>query len=75
MIWPDRFAERIPAAAPIGPAILETTSGELTYRTASHPAPLIVTTSGDARYLQPSGGGPLGRHRSDFTRRRQARAF
>lgn len=61
----DRFAERIPAAAAatVCAAIVDPNSGELTYCTAGHPPPLIATTtggSGDARYLEPSGGGPLG---------------
>lgn len=58
----DRFAERIPAAAGATAcaAIVEPDSGELMYCTAGHPPPLIASTSGDARYVEPSGGAPLG---------------
>lgn len=60
----DRFAERIPAAsaATVCAAILEPDTGELTYCTAGHPPPLIASTArtGQARFVEPSGGSPLG---------------
>jgi len=39
---------------------LDTRTGQLEYCTAGHPPPLVVTGTGDARYLDPTGAGPLG---------------
>lgn len=39
--------------------ILDTTTGELTYCTAGHPPPILVTADGDGTYLPASGAGPL----------------
>ena len=35
-------------------------TGEFRYCTAGHPPPLLVTADATARYLEPSGAGPLG---------------
>ena len=60
----DRFAERIASAsaATVCAAILDPDTGELTYCTAGHPPPLIASTArtGQARFVEPSGGSLLG---------------
>jgi serine phosphatase RsbU (regulator of sigma subunit)/anti-sigma regulatory factor (Ser/Thr protein kinase)/anti-anti-sigma regulatory factor len=60
----DRFAERIAsaAAATVCAAILDPDTGDMTYCTAGHPPPLIASTArtGQARFVEPSGGSPLG---------------
>ncbi len=58
----DRFAARVPAAhaTTVALVVLDPVSGELTYCTAGHPAPLVVTSSGTTRYLPLTGGAPLG---------------
>ncbi|UWZ41860.1 SpoIIE family protein phosphatase [Dactylosporangium matsuzakiense] len=58
----DRFARRVPAAraATVCVTVLETRTGAVTYCTAGHPPPLLVTASGEPRYLSPSGAAPLG---------------
>ncbi|MHA7649597.1 SpoIIE family protein phosphatase [Mycobacterium sp. ML4] len=58
----DAFHEHVPGSnsATICVAALNLTSGELQYCTAGHPPPLIVTADANARYVQPSGAGPLG---------------
>ncbi|MGK5685434.1 SpoIIE family protein phosphatase [Actinoplanes sp. URMC 104] len=58
----DRFATRLRAAhaTTVALAVLDPVSGEVTYCTAGHPAPLVVTSSGATRYLPPTGGAPLG---------------
>jgi len=58
----ERFARRIPGAiaATVCVAVLDPTTGALAYCTAGHPPPLIASTSGNARYVEPSGGSPLG---------------
>jgi anti-sigma regulatory factor (Ser/Thr protein kinase)/anti-anti-sigma regulatory factor len=58
----DRFAEAIPAArhATVCIVELERSTGHLTYCTAGHPPPLIVSSTEDrTRYLPPTGAGPL----------------
>ena len=58
----DRFHEHVPgsrsATACVGS--LDFTTGEFQYCTAGHPPPLFVGAEADARYLAPSGAGPLG---------------
>ncbi|WP_205874009.1 SpoIIE family protein phosphatase [Mycobacterium camsae] len=58
----DDFHEHVPGSksATICLASLDLTTGEFQYITAGHPPPLIVTADASARYVQPSGGGPLG---------------
>lgn len=58
----ERFATRIPGAqaATVCVVLLDPMTGQLTYCTAGHPPPLIASTIGRARYLEPSGGSPLG---------------
>ncbi|GAB2575404.1 hypothetical protein Aab01nite_14420 [Paractinoplanes abujensis] len=58
----DRFAARVPAAHATTVALvaLDPLTGELTYCTAGHPAPLVVTPGGATRFLAPTGGSPLG---------------
>ncbi|WP_245006635.1 SpoIIE family protein phosphatase [Actinoplanes ianthinogenes] len=58
----DRFAGRIRAAhaATVCLALLDPVSGELAYCTAGHPAPLVISSTGTARFLPSTGGSPLG---------------
>ncbi|GID28493.1 SpoIIE family protein phosphatase [Paractinoplanes brasiliensis] len=58
----DRFASRVPAAhaTTVVLVALDPVSGEITYCTAGHPAPLVITLDGSTRYLAPTGGAPLG---------------
>ncbi|WP_250035296.1 SpoIIE family protein phosphatase [Paractinoplanes maris] len=58
----DRFATRVPAAhaTTVAMASLDPVSGEVSYCTAGHPAPLVVSPSGATRYLALTGGAPLG---------------
>jgi serine phosphatase RsbU (regulator of sigma subunit)/anti-sigma regulatory factor (Ser/Thr protein kinase)/anti-anti-sigma regulatory factor len=58
----DRFARRRPIAhaTTVCLVVLDPGTGELTYCTAGHPAPLIVSADGPARRLPGSGGTPLG---------------
>ncbi|MCY1139605.1 SpoIIE family protein phosphatase [Actinoplanes sp. Pm04-4] len=58
----DRFAARVPAAHATTVALvtLDPASGEFSYCTAGHPAPLVVGASGATRYLPLTGGAPLG---------------
>lgn len=58
----DRRARRVQEAhaATMCVAVVDTTSGSVSYCTAGHPPPMIVDAAGEATYLPPSGGGPLG---------------
>ncbi|WUJ70898.1 SpoIIE family protein phosphatase [Kribbella soli] len=58
----EKFASRVPGAeaATVCAAVLDPVTGDLTYCTAGHPPPLIASTDGKARYVEPSGGTPLG---------------
>lgn len=58
----DRFHEHVPGSksATVCVGSLDFTTGEFQYCTAGHPPPLLVGADAAARYLAPSGGGPLG---------------
>lgn len=58
----DRFHEEVPGSksATLCIGSLDAATGELQYCTAGHPPPLLVAADGSARYLEPSGAGPLG---------------
>lgn len=58
----DDFHEHVPGSksATICIGSLDLATGELQYCTAGHPPPLIVAADASARYVQPSGAGPLG---------------
>jgi len=58
----DAFHEHVPGAksATVCVGSLDLATGEFQYCTAGHPPPLIVAGDASARYVQPSGGGPLG---------------
>ncbi|GAA4977838.1 sigma-F factor regulator [Actinoplanes utahensis] len=58
----DRLAGRVRAAyaATVCLVVLDPGSGELSYCTAGHPAPLVIPASGPARYLPGTRGTPLG---------------
>lgn len=58
----DRFHEHVPGSrsATVCVGSLDFTTGEFQYCTAGHPPPLLVGADADARYLVPSGAGPLG---------------
>ncbi|RTL70429.1 MAG: STAS domain-containing protein [Pseudonocardiaceae bacterium] len=58
----DAAADRIRGAraATVCVVVLDPRTGELTYCTAGHPAPLLLDAAGDARYLTPTGAGPVG---------------
>ncbi|MEV4642068.1 SpoIIE family protein phosphatase [Actinoplanes sp. NPDC049548] len=58
----DRFARRLPAAhaTTVCLALLDPDEGTLRYCTAGHPPPLLVTADGGSRFLDVTGGTPLG---------------
>jgi anti-anti-sigma factor len=58
----DSFHEQVPGSksATICIGSLDFATGEFQYCTAGHPPPLVVKADADSRYLEPSGGGPLG---------------
>ncbi|OBH52552.1 SpoIIE family protein phosphatase [Mycobacterium sp. E2479] len=58
----DRFRKHVPGSnmATICVASLDFDTGEFRYCTAGHPPPLLVAADATARYLEPSGAGPLG---------------
>jgi serine phosphatase RsbU (regulator of sigma subunit)/anti-sigma regulatory factor (Ser/Thr protein kinase)/anti-anti-sigma regulatory factor len=58
----ERMAGRIrgAGAATVCVAALDLATGDVDLCTAGHPPPLVVTAGGEARYLAPTGGGPLG---------------
>jgi serine phosphatase RsbU (regulator of sigma subunit)/anti-sigma regulatory factor (Ser/Thr protein kinase)/ABC-type transporter Mla MlaB component len=57
----DRVAARAPGAraATVCVAVLDTTDGSIRYCTAGHPPPLIAAAGSGARFLPPTGSGPL----------------
>ena len=58
----DRASSRLPGAhaATVCVAVIDPATGSICYCTAGHPPPLILTASGETRYLSPTGAGPLG---------------
>ncbi|RAV00733.1 PAS domain S-box protein [Mycobacterium colombiense] len=58
----DRFRKHVPGSntATICVGSLDFATGEFRYCTAGHPPPLLVSADATARYLEPSGAGPLG---------------
>lgn len=58
----DAAAGRIRGAhaATVCVVMLDPATGALEYCTAGHPAPLVLSTTGDHRYLSPTGAGPIG---------------
>ena len=60
----DRFHEHVPGSksATLCVGSLDYATGEFQYCTAGHPPPLLVSADANARYVEPSGAGPLGSH-------------
>lgn len=58
----NRFHEHVPGSksATLCVSSLDYATGEFQYCTAGHPPPLLVTVDANARYVEPSGAGPLG---------------
>jgi anti-anti-sigma factor len=58
----DRFHEHVPGSdsATLCVGSLDHATGEFHYCTAGHPPPLLVSADANSRYVEPSGGGPLG---------------
>ncbi|GEL25830.1 hypothetical protein PSU4_47840 [Pseudonocardia sulfidoxydans NBRC 16205] len=58
----DAAAHRVRGAraATVCVVVLDPVTGEISYCTAGHPTPLLLTTTGETRYLPPSGAGPIG---------------
>ena len=58
----DAFAARTPAlrAATLAVAVLDPARGQLRYTTCGHPPLLVVGGDGKTRFLDSTGGGPLG---------------
>ncbi|WP_019728997.1 SpoIIE family protein phosphatase [Mycobacterium avium] len=57
-----RFHKHVPGSSSATMCVgsLDFGSGEFSYCTAGHPPPLLVTADATARYVEPSGAGPLG---------------
>src|SRR6201999_14314 len=57
----DAFSKHVPGskAATLCIGRLDTHTGAFEYCTAGHPPPLLIT-GGAARFLEPTGAGPLG---------------
>jgi serine phosphatase RsbU (regulator of sigma subunit)/anti-sigma regulatory factor (Ser/Thr protein kinase)/anti-anti-sigma regulatory factor len=58
----DAFAAGVPGAeaATVNVVVLDPYSGHMSYVTAGHPAPLVVSADGSCRRLPATAGGPLG---------------
>lgn len=58
----DLMADRVcgARAATVCVALLDPAAGALSYCTAGHPPPLLIPGAGGARFLPPTGAGPLG---------------
>lgn len=58
----DDFHHQVPGSrsATMCVGSLNFATGEFQYCTAGHPPPLLVTAEASSKYLEPSGGGPLG---------------
>src|ERR1700742_1609441 len=58
----DRFREHVPGSksATLCVGSLDFATGEFQYCTAGHPPPLLITAVANAKYLDPTGAGPLG---------------
>nr|WP_296073924.1 SpoIIE family protein phosphatase [uncultured Actinoplanes sp.] len=58
----DRMAARVPAAhaATVCMVLLDPVSGTAAYCTAGHPPPLVVSADGSTKFLDSTGGAPLG---------------
>ncbi|BBX95751.1 SpoIIE family protein phosphatase [Mycobacterium lacus] len=58
----DHFHKQVPGSksATVCVGSLDFDTGEFQYCTAGHPPPLLVTADAHARYLEPTGAGPLG---------------
>lgn len=58
----DRYASRTPGgfAATVCVMLVDPESGDLTYVTCGHPAPVVVDPTGTARFLPLTGHRPLG---------------
>ncbi|MGB9227307.1 SpoIIE family protein phosphatase [Mycobacterium sp.] len=59
----DNFQRHVPGSksATVCVGSLDFETGEFQYCTAGHPPPLLVVADANARYLEPTGAGPLGR--------------
>ncbi|WP_422742846.1 SpoIIE family protein phosphatase [Mycobacterium sp. WMMD1722] len=58
----EAFAQHVPNGkyATLCVGRLDAATGAFEYCTAGHPPPLLITADGRPRFLDPSGGGPLG---------------
>lgn len=70
----DRFSALVPGlkSATVCVGALDVETGEFEYCTAGHPPPLLVAADAHARFLEPSGAGPLGRGAADGENARDA---